>query len=58
MLFRSQYKNRLKERQASFHSEDLVKGILAHDRLALASALTLLESNRSEHIQVMDEVIQ
>ena len=52
-----QYKNRLRDRQASFQSEELVRGILAHDRLALASALTLLESSKAEHIQLMDEVI-
>ena len=53
-----QYKNRLRDRQASFQSEELVRGILAHDRLALASALTLLESNKAEHIKLMDEVIE
>jgi len=53
-----QYKNRLRDRQASFQSEELVRGILEHDRLALASALTLLESSKAEHMQLMDEVIE
>lgn len=53
-----QYKNRLKDRQASFQSEELVCGILAHDRLVLASALTLLESSKPEHAKLMGEVIE
>lgn len=53
-----QYKNKLKERQSSFNADELVQGILSHDRMALSSALTLLESNRQEHLAIVDEVIE
>ena len=46
------------DRPAKFTRDDYVEGILAGDRMILARAITLVESNASKHFGLAQEIIQ
>ena len=52
------YKTKLAKDTKKYSIENLLKGILQQDRITLAKAITLIESNSQKHIEDAQELIK